>query len=130
MTIPFVCVFVAAVLIYVPRFFVLAAQARMPEGVDNKDPRGQQARLAGWGKRAQGAHLNAFEAFAPFAAAVFVSHLAGANPGRAAALAIAFVALRVTYTALYIANLDRLRSLVWMLGLASVIGLFILPWLG
>src|SRR5262245_54155516 len=91
MTVPFVCVFLAAILVYVPRVFVLIAQTRMPEGLDNKDPRGQQTRLTGWGKRAQGAHLNAFEAFAPFAAAVFVSHLGGANPQRAAWLAIAFV---------------------------------------
>jgi uncharacterized MAPEG superfamily protein len=130
MTIPFVCVFLAAVLIYVPRIMVLVAQARMPGGLDNKDPRGQQALLTGWGKRAQGAHLNAFEAFAPFAAAVFVSHLGGADPHRAALFAIAFVAFRVVYTGLYLANLDSLRSLVWFLGLGSMVALFVSPWLG
>lgn len=129
MTTPFLCVALALGLIYVPRIFVAAAQARMPEGFDNKHPRDQQARLTGWGKRAAGAHANAFEAFAPFAAAVLVAHAAGADAGWSAILAVSFVALRAAYTALYIANVDRARSLAWLLGLGCVVGLFVLPYL-
>jgi uncharacterized MAPEG superfamily protein len=51
MTIPFICVGVAFLLIYFPRLFVIAAQARQPEGYDNRNPRDQQARLTGWGRR-------------------------------------------------------------------------------
>lgn len=129
MTAPFVCVIAAFVLIWVPRMFVAVAQGRRPEGYDNQNPRDQQSRLEGWGKRAQGAHMNSFEAFAPFAAAVFVAHLGGGDPGRSATLAIAFVALRIVYTALYIANLDKVRSVVWLMACGATCGLFCLPWL-
>ena len=50
-------------------------------GYNNHNPRDQQADLEGWGKRALSAHLYGFEGFAPFAAAVFVAHLAGGSAG-------------------------------------------------
>ena len=130
MTVPFVCVFAAWILIWVPRLFVVAAQSKMPEGLDNKTPRDQQLRLGGWGKRAQGAHMNAFESFAPFAAAVLIAHAGHGDEKKAGLLAIAFVALRVIYTGLYLADLDKLRSLVWLVGAAATGALFVLPWLG
>ena len=130
MTVPFLCIIAAWLLIWVPRMVVAAAQSKMPGGYDNAHPRDQQAKLEGWGKRAQGAHMNAFEAFAPFAAAVFVAHLAHGDEKKAAMLAVAFVVLRAIYTALYLANLDKLRSTVWIAGFAATGGLFVLPWLG
>lgn len=129
MTIPFICVFIVALLIYAPRLVVIAGQAKMPEGYDNKLPREQQARLPPWARRANAAHQNTLEAFAPFAAAVVIAHLAGADRAWSAYLAISFVVARVVYPALYIANLDKLRSTVWGLGLSCVVGLFALPWL-
>lgn len=51
MTIPFICVLIAFVLIYVPRVFVATAQAKQPEGLDNRNPRAQQAKLTGLGAR-------------------------------------------------------------------------------
>lgn len=128
MTTPLLCVTIAFVLIYVPRVFVAIGQSRMPEGMDNKHPRDQQARLTGWAKRAQAAHDNSFESFAPFAAAVFVAHLAGGDPAVASTLAIAFVALRALYIGVYLANIDKVRSLVWTGGMACTVGLFLLPY--
>jgi len=129
MTTPFLCVFLAFLLIYLPRLFVLVAQARQPEGFDNRHPRDQQARLSGWGRRANAAHANSFEAFAPFAAAVLVAHLAGADARWSSILAIVFVAARTVYPMLYIANLDKLRTTVWSIGFLSVAGLFVLRWM-
>ena len=130
MTTPLVCVFVAFLLIYLPRIIVAAAQGKQPEGFDNKHPRDQQARLTGWGRRANAAHMNAFEAFAPFAAAVLVAHVTHADAKWSAILAIAHVAARVAYVGLYVGNVDRARSGVWMVGLAATIGLFVLPMVG
>jgi uncharacterized MAPEG superfamily protein len=124
MTVPFICVAVAFLLIFVPRLFAVAAQAKQPEGFDNKHPREQQARLPDWGKRAVAAHMNAFEDFAPFAASVVVAHLAQADARWSAILAVAHVALRLVYTALYLANLDRLRTTVWMCGFGTTCALF------
>lgn len=127
MTVPLFCVALAYALVWVPRLVVTRAQALQPEGYDNAHPRDQQARLEGWGKRAQAAHMNAFEAFAPFAASVFVAHLGKADAAWTARLAVAFVALRCVYTFAYIGNVPTLRSLVWLAGTGCTTALFLLP---
>jgi uncharacterized MAPEG superfamily protein len=130
MTTPFVCVLIAFVLIYVPKLPLSVAMARQPGGYDNKDPRSQQAKLTGKDARARGAHYNGFEAFSPFAAAVFVAHLGGAGADhRASILAIAFVVVRVLYIAVYLADLASVRSAIWSLGFLCTVALFCLPWL-
>lgn len=125
MTTPLWCIGVAWILIFVPRPIVAAGQARQPEGYDNRDPRDQQARLSGAPRRALAAHQNALEGFPPFAAAVLVAHLTGANPTIAAALAITYCASRVLYTAFYITGQGTLRSLVWGVGATATAALFL-----
>lgn len=128
MTIPFLCVLIACALCYAPKLPLSVAQARRAEGYDNRHPRAQQDKLEGWGARARGAHLNSFESFPAFAAAVFVAHLAGADPRRAALLSIVFVVSRAVYIIVYIADLPRLRSTVFTLGMMSILALFLLPY--
>lgn len=127
MTIPLACVAAAFALIWLPRGFVIVAMMRQPEGFDNKHPRDQQARLTGWGRRAQAAHMNAFEAFAPFAAAVLVAHATEADPAWTSGLSIAFVVARTLYPFFYIGNLDKPRSAAWIVGIAATAGIFLLP---
>jgi len=129
MTTPFVCVLIAFLLIYLPKVPLSVAMAKQPGGYDNKNPRAQQDKLAGMGARARGAHYNGFESFPPFAAAVFVAHLAGAADHRASILSIAFVVARTLYIAAYLADLDYLRSAIWGIGFLCTIALFCLPWL-
>jgi uncharacterized MAPEG superfamily protein len=126
MTTPFLCVFIAFMLIWFPRALVVTATLRSGQKFDNNHPRDQQARLEGWGKRAQAAHNNAFEAFAPFAAAVVIAHLSGADPARSAQLAVIHVVARVIYPIIYVADLATLRSTIWFLGTLATIGLFCL----
>lgn len=126
-TIPFYCVLIAFLLIPLTKVPVGIAQAKVGRGYDNKDPRGQQAQLTGWGKRAHGAHNNTIEAFPGFAAGVLIAHLGGADADRSAMLAVIFVVARLIYPALYIANVDKVRSLVWSAGLFASIGLMLLP---
>jgi uncharacterized MAPEG superfamily protein len=94
-------------------------------GVDNHAPRRDLAQLTGWRQRADWAHRNHFEAFAPFAAAVIIAELAHVSQGFIDADAAAFVVLRIAYTALYIADRPSLRSLVWALGFIAVLALFV-----
>jgi uncharacterized MAPEG superfamily protein len=126
MTIPFYCVFAAFALIYLPKFAASAAIAR-GGGYDNHHPRDQQTTLIGWKKRAMAAHYNTIENFAPFAAAVFVAHLAHANESLSATLALVFIAARVAYPVLYIADLATPRSLVWGAGASATALLFLAP---
>jgi uncharacterized MAPEG superfamily protein len=121
------CLPVAFVLVYAPKVPLSVAMAKQPEGYDNRDPREQQARLPPAGKRAQAAHLNGFEDFAPFAAAVLTATICGAPAGLTNMLAIAHVAVRVVYPFLYIRGIDKLRSLVWFVGWATTLALFLSP---
>ena len=127
MTLALACIPVALALVYATKVPLSIAMAKEPERYDNKNPREQQARLEGWGKRAAGAHANAFEAFSVFAAAVFVAHLGHASEKWSAILAVAFVVLRTVYPVLYLANIDKARSMVWVLATLCSVGLFVLP---
>lgn len=93
---------------------------------DNRDPRAWQSRLAGLPARAHAAHLNAFEAFPLFAAAVIIAQLAQAPQPRIDALALAFVLLRLAYGACYLAGWALVRSLVWLAAIACCIALFVI----
>lgn len=129
MTIAFTCVFAAFLLCMISKGPVAYAMKMQPKGYDNRHPRDQQAALEGWGRRALAAHMNSFEAFPAFAAAVIVAHLAGADPTWATRLSVVFVVARVSYIILYIANAHVWRSLVWGIGWFSTAFLFVLPWL-
>ena len=102
------------------------ALAKSAGGIDNRAPRPGLESLSGWRQRADWAHRNHFEAFPAFAAAVLVAELAHAPQSRIDLLAGIFVLLRLIYTALYIADQAILRSIVWSLGLITVIWLFVL----
>jgi uncharacterized MAPEG superfamily protein len=120
MTIPFWCVLAAALLPY-----LTIAVGKYDPRYDNRSPRDWEARLQGKQRRAVFAHYNHFEAFAPFAAAVIVAHLAGAPQGWSTALATLFIALRAAYTWAYLADKHLLRSILWTGGIACVVGLFV-----
>lgn len=127
MTIPFACVAAAFLLIYAIRVAVIVA-LRGTGRFDNRHPRDQQAKLEGWGKRANAAHANSFEGFGPFAASVFVAHLGHADPQWSTLLAVVYVVARTVYPVLYVANVSTARSLVWGVGFLATLALFILPW--
>ena len=117
------CVLIAALL---PFGFTAIAKTIARRRFNNHAVRDFQAQLTGTAQRAHWAHLNSFEAFAPFAAAVLVAQQIGAPQGRIDALALAFIVLRLGYGACYLADLATLRSIVWAAGLGCTIALFVL----
>lgn len=123
MAIAYWCILITALL---PYLWVFIAK-RSGERYNNRNPRAWLAKQDGNYKvqRANAAHLNAFEAFAPFAAGVVLAQLAGVDHGRIALLAVAFVVLRVLHGVLYIADVPLARSLVWMGGFACAIALLV-----
>ena len=78
-----------------------------------------------WGQRANRAHLNAVEAFAPFAALVLIAHVAGKADGTTAFLAMAFFWLRLAHAVVYWLALPYIRTLVFTLGWIAVVALFV-----
>ncbi|HEY4368660.1 MAG TPA: MAPEG family protein [Steroidobacteraceae bacterium] len=119
MPLSFWCILAAGLLPYAA---TLIAKSR--KGFDNSDPRAWLAHQEGFRARANAAQLNSFEAFPFFAAAVLVAHARAVPQHTIDLLAIAFVAARILYLAVYLANLAALRSLVWFAGLFCVVLLF------
>ena len=105
-------------------YFCAAAAKFGGSGYDNARPRSSLAALTGWRQRADWAQRNHFEAFAPFAAGVLTAHVAHAPQGVVNWLAAVFILARAAYTAAYIGDAPTLRSLLFGVGLACVIGLF------
>ena len=68
-------------------------------------------------------HVNSFEAFPFFAAAVIIAHQLGAAQGPLDALAFLFVVLRLVYIMMYVADSATIRSIIWVLALAVNIGI-------
>lgn len=122
MTTAYWCILIAALLPYV---WVTVAK-RGGERYNNRDPRGWQARQENpRSQRANAAQLNAYEAFAPFAASVLMAQFADVDPVLISRLALAFVALRVLHGVFYLANIHALRSLVWFSGFGCVVWLMV-----
>ena len=98
---------------------------------DNANPRDAAFYTPGLRARARGAHLNGFEAFPFFAAAVLLAEMRAVPQGTVNALALAFLAARIVFTVLYLTNRPSLRSMVWAVGLACNLAIFFSPaWAG
>ena len=76
-------------------------------------PRAMFDRLPEWGKRANWAHLNSFEALVLFAPAVLLCLIGKVDSTAAIAAAWIYPGFRLAYIAAYVANLPPLRSLCW-----------------
>ncbi|WP_223514142.1 MAPEG family protein [Pseudomonas sp. GL-B-19] len=126
MNIPFWCVFISALLIYVARMPVAKAMKELG-GYNNHLPRQQQAQLTGFGARAVAAHQNCFEAFILFAVGVLMAHTTQTAGWLIDLLAIIFVISRVIYLLCYWGDLAWQRSLVWFVGFVCSLLLMLSP---
>ncbi len=115
------CVLVAALL---PVIIVCFARSG---GGDNHHPRDNVAQMSGARRRAYAAHLNAYENFPFFAAAVIVAVTQGAPLGMVNTLAVIYVLLRLLHVALYIADQATMRSAVFAFGWLVNIAIFVSP---
>lgn len=128
MTLPFWCIFISALLIFIAKAPVAKAMAEEGGGrYDNRHPRAQQARLTGFGARALAAHQNSFEAFPLFAVGVLMAHVTQTHGALVDVLAVTFVVSRVLYLLCYWYDLHWQRSLVWVLGLLCSLLLMLSP---
>lgn len=91
------------------------------KGYDNRNPRGWVAEQTHPRvQRGNAAHLNAFEAFAPFAAGVLMAQAAGVDSFRVTILALVFLIARILHGVFYLADKHMLRSLCWLIGIICV----------
>jgi uncharacterized MAPEG superfamily protein len=99
---------------------VMANGFLTPQNYDDPTPRP----VPNWGKRANRAHLNAVESFAPFAALVLIIHVTAQQNSTTAFLVMAFFWLRVIHAIVYLAAIPYVRTGVFTLGFICVLGLF------
>jgi len=126
MTFPFWCLVVCCFLPYALAFTTGYFKSKQFGSVDNNNPRAQTALLEGTGARVNAAQQNAWEALTIFAVAVFVAHLAGADPENSSVAAGVFVATRVLHPIFYIGDFATPRSLTFLVGLGCLVWLFVL----
>jgi|LSQX01.2.fsa_nt_gb uncharacterized MAPEG superfamily protein len=124
MTIPFWCLLIAALIPILLAWVGGYYRHRQLGSVDNKHPRQQALLLEGAGARVMAAQQNAWEALIIFTGAVLVAHVSGAVGSQASTAALIFIAARILHAGFYIANLDALRSLSFLVGLGCSIWLY------
>jgi uncharacterized MAPEG superfamily protein len=96
------------------------------KGYNNHDPRAWLAQQEGRRARAHAAQQNSFEAFPLFAVGVALAWHGGADPDTLALWCWTFVALRLAYIGCYITDRASLRSVVWVLGVAVSVRLYLM----
>jgi uncharacterized MAPEG superfamily protein len=116
----YLCVLIAGLLPYLGTMAAKWGFRRF----DNNNPREWLAQQTGFRARGNAAQANSFEAFPFFAAGVIIATLAQVDTARIDLYAMVFVAARVGFIVCYVADKASLRSLCWLVGLLSVVGLF------
>lgn len=87
--------------------------------VDNKNPREQYTHLSGPGARAVAAQQNAWEALIIYSAALLAVAASRVEVTYLAEAAIVVLVARVVHAFFYLANLDKLRTLSFLVAIVS-----------
>ena len=119
-TIAYWCVLVAAILPIVCAGIAksgMFSTSRRDGGYDNNNPRAWLARQTEWRARANAAQANTFEALPFFFAAVIIAHQLQARQTVVDILAFVFVVLRIAYIMMYVADMAKTRSAIWITAL-------------
>jgi uncharacterized MAPEG superfamily protein len=95
---------------------------------DNHQPRLWLAQLQGFRARANAAQANSFEAFPLFAMGMALALYTHVPTAQIVQCGWFFIAMRVLYIYCYVADHATMRSIVWALGLAAVLRLYVLAW--
>lgn len=128
MTIADLCLLGAVILTLVS---IMPAKLDGRGAYDNANPRDPAFYTPGLRARSRGAHLNGYEAFPFFAAAVILAEMREVPQGTVNGLAVAFIVARIVYVLLYLTDRPSARSLVWSVGFACNLAIFLSPvWAG
>jgi uncharacterized MAPEG superfamily protein len=87
-----------------------------------KDPTPRPVPL--WGQRANRAHINSVESFAPFAALILLIHVAGLGSEMTATWAAIYFYARLLHAIVYMAGIPYVRTLIFSASWIAIVGLF------
>lgn len=124
MTISFYCILVAS---FMPILWVAFAKRYAGFKLkDNANPRVLLGNATGVAQRANWAQANAWEALTPFAAAVIVASIVGADQARLDIASVVFIIARLMHGIFYLTNQHKIRSIVWFVGIICVFYIYFL----
>lgn len=112
--------------LWAPYIYALVTYGK-PGPEQYQDPRvvaNVESQLPLWGLRAKRAHLNAVEAFAPFAALVLIAHIAGKENALVTYAAASFFWLRLLHAIVFLFGFTYIRTIVYVLGWIAEIVIF------
>ncbi len=109
---------VAAALVYFP--YLIVAITRFQVGFDISAPRATFDKLPDYGKRANWAHQNSWEAFMLYSAAALMAYTTHQDSQTVINCAIAFTIARLLYSIFYIVNIPLGRSLMFGVGSVAI----------
>lgn len=126
MIVAFWCVLIAGLLplacSYVAKF---GPKSEAAGRFDNRNPRAWLGQQTGLRARANAAQANSWEAFPFFASGVIVAVLQHVPIAMINLIAVIFIVARIAYIACYAADKASLRSLVWAVGFAASVALYL-----
>jgi len=129
MIIAFWCVLVAGLLplacAYLAKFGPRGPDAPPTGRFDNREPRTWLAQQTGRRARANAAQANSWEAFAFFGFGVVIAILQHVPVDTVNLLALVFIVARIAYIACYLGDAAMVRSVVWAIGFAASVGLYL-----
>ena len=128
-TIAYWCILVAALLPIVCAGIAKSGTFNTPKrqgGFDNNNPRAWLARQTDWRARANAAQANTFEALPFFFTAVIVAHQLQARQAMLDIMAFMFVVLRIAYIMMYVADMAKTRSSIWVVSFVLNIAIMLL----
>jgi uncharacterized MAPEG superfamily protein len=109
---------VAAALVYFP--YLIVAITRFQVGFDISAPRATFDKLPDYGKRANWAHQNSWEAFMLYSAAALMAYTTHQDSQTVINCAIGFTIARLLYSVFYIVNIPLGRSLMFGVGSVAI----------
>jgi len=110
-------------LLWIPYFLGLTMATGLPTPATYRDP--TTFDLPPWVHRANRAHINNVQVFAPFAALVLIAHISGQSNELTAMWTMLFFWARVAHTIVHLLGIPYIRTLTFLIGLAALVGVFI-----
>jgi uncharacterized MAPEG superfamily protein len=107
--------------------YIFTTLSKTYKKLDNEKPRIYLDAIPDncWQKRMDWAQKNSMEIFPIFASAIIIGHLANVSQAHLDEAAQLFIASRILYGVCYYKNWSKLRTLIWFVGFASIVWIFV-----
>ena len=109
-------------LLWIPYFVGQTITNGLPTPATYRDPTMPEAPL--WVQRANRAHINNVQVFAPFAALVLIAHISGQANAMTALWAMVFFWARLAHAIVHLLGIAYIRTVAFLIGFVAMLGVF------